>query len=167
MRLFVDMDGTLAEWRSASTADELYQEGYFRNLQPVSSILAATKILARREDVEVYVLSSVLGDSPYAKTEKNSWLDKYLPEIPRDYRLFPPCGTEKALAVPGGIRRSDILLDDYTSNLISWSRYGTAVKVLNGINGTNGKWASIGGQSVSSKWSAKRIASYIYRRNSV
>ena len=56
-------------------------------------------------------------------------------------RVFCPYGADKALFVPGGIRPDDVLLDDYTPNLIAWSQSGgKAVKLLNGINGTKGTW---------------------------
>jgi len=101
---------------------------------------AVKELIARDKDVEVYILSSVLSDSDYAIQEKNEWLDRYLPEIPRDKRLFPPCGEDKKTVVPKGVTETDFLLDDYTINLMQWEPPGQGVKLLNGINHTKGTW---------------------------
>ncbi|MEM5780521.1 MAG: hypothetical protein AAGU02_05185, partial [Lawsonibacter sp.] len=89
-------------------------------------------------DLEVYTLSSVLGDSPYAVKEKNAWLDENLPEIRVDRRLFPPCGMDKKQSVPGGVQNTDFLMDDYTQNLLRWP--GQGIKLLTAINHTRGTW---------------------------
>lgn len=52
-------------------------------------------IVTDHSEIEVYILSAVLSDSPYAVTEKNAWLDQYLPEIDISHRLYPHCGTDK------------------------------------------------------------------------
>lgn len=45
--LFIDMDGTLCEWKQASTNEDLYVPGYFRDLKPHRYVLNAIKILMR------------------------------------------------------------------------------------------------------------------------
>ena len=47
-RLFVDMDGTLAEWRSEAGPEELYEKGYFESLRPYSAILGACLLYTSR-----------------------------------------------------------------------------------------------------------------------
>ena len=140
-RLFIDMDGTLAVFTPVDTLETLYQPGYFYNLKPIQSVVDAIKIFVKENpDVEVHVLSSVLSDSQYALEEKNQWLDKYLPEIPKERRLFPACGIEKKSIIPDGITSNDFLLDDYTKNLLDWQPPGSGIKLLNGINHTRGTW---------------------------
>ena len=34
MRIFIDMDGTLAEWKNIESNKELYKEGYYSSLKP-------------------------------------------------------------------------------------------------------------------------------------
>lgn len=70
-RIFIDMDGTLAEFRNVDTLEKLYEPGYFLNLQPNSNVVNAVKLLIEKADVEVYVLSAYLTDSAYALDEKN------------------------------------------------------------------------------------------------
>ncbi len=140
-RLFVDMDGTLAEFQKMDTLEKLYEEGYFRNLRPLPAMVEAIQNLQRNHsEMEIFILSSVLSDSPYALHEKNAWLDEHLPGIDKEHRIFPPCGTNKKEYVPGGVRETDFLLDDYTKNLRMWGNLQTAIKVLNGINGIYGTW---------------------------
>lgn len=139
-RLFVDMDGTLAEFKTVDTLETLYEKDYFLHLKPNENVLGAIKQLIAGNDFDVYILSAYLTDSRYALEEKNAWLDKYLPELPQEKRLFVPCGTDKSVAVPGLIRPDDYLLDDYTKNLSEWEPPAKGIKLINGINHTNGTW---------------------------
>lgn len=140
-RLLVDLDGTAAKFTPVDTLEILYEKGYFRNLEPQMNVINAVKEIIRdHPEKEVYILSSVLSDSPYAEQEKNEWIDEYLPEIDSGHRIFPPCGKDKKDFVPGGIRQDDVLLDDYTNNLINWQPPAKGIKVLNGINHTHGTW---------------------------
>lgn len=139
-RLFVDMDGTLAEFKTVDTLETLYEKDYFINLKPNENVLGAIKQLIADNDFDVYILSAYLTDSRYALEEKNAWLDKYLPELPQEKRLFVPCGTDNSVAVPGLIRPDDYLLDDYTKNLSEWEPPAKGIKLINGINHTNGTW---------------------------
>ena len=139
-RLFVDMDGTLAEFKPVDTLETLYEKDYFLNLKPNENVLGAIKQLIAQNDIDVYILSAYLSDSHYALYEKNAWLDKYLPELPQEKRLFVPCGTDKSVVVPGRIKHDDYLLDDYTKNLSEWEPPARGIKLINGINRTNGTW---------------------------
>lgn len=141
-RLFIDMDGTLAVFTPVDTLETLYERGYYANLQPHENVIQGVRqFLQENEDTEVYIMSSVLADSPYALDEKNAWLDKYLPEVEPGHRLFPPCGQSKADFVPEGIKETDYLLDDYSVNLHQWEAAGgCGVKLMNGINGSKGSW---------------------------
>lgn len=140
-RLFVDMDGTLAKFNNQiSSEEQLYEKGYFFNLEPQMDVVDAIRDIIKEDKMEVFALSAVLTDSLYALSEKNEWLDKYLPELDDDHRVFSPVGQEKALHIPNGIQQGDILLDDYSKNLHEWPKDGLAIKLMNGINGTKGTW---------------------------
>lgn len=141
-RIFVDMDGVLATFNHVASEEELYEKGYFASLEPISTVVDGIKKYIRENpDKSIYILSAYLVDNPYALREKNEWLDTYLPEIPSDRRIFCPCGELKADHIIGGIKSTDILLDDYTKNLMEWKEQGgVGIKLLNGINGTYGTW---------------------------
>lgn len=143
IRLFIDMDGTLAEWKNIKSNDELYQKGYYESLQPNEYILKETKKLIE-EGRNVFILSSFLSDSNYALKEKNNWLDKYLPELPKERRIFVPYGECKYKYIPNKITSLDYLIDDYTKNLLDWKSVGgTGIKFLNGINHLKGVWQGL------------------------
>ncbi len=137
-RVFFDLDGVLCVFNTSATEVDLHTRGYFRTLAPMDNVVSAAKILCKTDFLDVFILSAVLIDNPYVQNEKSSWIDQYLPEIALDHRIFPPCNENKSLYVPGGITRSDVLIDDYTVNLLAWG--GHAVKLLNGINHTKGTW---------------------------
>ena len=140
-RLFVDMDGTLAAFRPVDEIEVLYEEGYFLNLEPHENVVDAIReIITNHPEIEVNILSAYLADSQFALQEKNEWLDRYLPEISHEHRIFIPCGSEKKEAIRDGIRSNDFLLDDYTHNLNSWQPPARGIKLLNAINHTRGSW---------------------------
>lgn len=139
-RAFFDMDGVMVTWRQAESDEELLSEGFFRDAPANVEVVKAVNAIAGDPDIEVFSLSAYFTESAYALKEKNDWLDRRT-KIRMENRVFCPYGADKALFVPGGIRPDDVLLDDYTPNLIAWSQSGgKAVKLLNGINGTKGTW---------------------------
>lgn len=143
-RCFLDMDGTLAEWKTTTAFEDLFEEGYFKNLKSHDNLILAIKAALVKTGVEGYINSHYLRESKYALREKNEWVDEKFPEIPRHNRIFSACGTNKTLFVPGGIKANDILIDDYTPNLLAWEAAGgTGIKFMNGINGTKGTWDGI------------------------
>jgi len=140
-RLFVDMDGTLAVFNRLETLEDLYEQGYFLNLAPHVNVVNAIKHIVKTEPrIQVRILSAVLMDSDHAFEEKNACLDRHLPEITREHRIFVPCGSDKKDRVRGGVTKEDFLLDDYTQNLLLWEVDGRGIKLLNGINNTRGTW---------------------------
>jgi 5'(3')-deoxyribonucleotidase len=143
-RLFVDMDGTLAVFKVVDTLEKLYEENYFLGLEPQLNVVKAVDKISRGSpEMEVYILSSVLSDSKYALKEKNEWLDKYLPFIDCNHRLFPTCGEDKSKFICsklGNINEQDFLLDDYSLNLHAWDPPARGIKLMNGINGNYGTW---------------------------
>ena len=143
-RLFIDMDGVLAEYKWSGTGEE-WNEGHFLSLNPQLSIVEAIRELSGMEEIELYILSTLLPDSNYCKAEKMAWLIRWLPEIPNDRWIFTESGVSKSYAVEHLFHRElsneDYLLDDYTKNLNDWQESGgTGIKYLNGLNGTNGTW---------------------------
>lgn len=138
-RLFIDLDGTVARFYDASSnyLEQMYEKGYFRNLQPYEEMTEGIKLfMEQHKDVEVFTLSAkVNGEPPYCEAEKQEWLDEYLPEIDREHRLFTEIGHNKAEYIPNGISNTDVLYDDYNKNLIDWENSGgVALKCHNNIN---------------------------------
>ena len=142
-RIFFDMDGVLARYRQVPY-EEMLREGFFEDLDPQEETLEALKSLAKDPALEVCVLSAVIGENPYALGEKQRWLRAQLGEdLPLIKSIFPLCGTSKRDAVPGGVRPTDILIDDYNANLRDWSTQAVSIKYLNGINDRHGSWKGL------------------------
>ena len=70
VRIYVDQDGTLCEFKKNSSMEDLYKKGYFRHLLPHKNILSATKKLLDLDRYEIYLLSSVLMDHRTVVEEK-------------------------------------------------------------------------------------------------
>lgn len=165
-RLFIDMDGTLAVWKQATCFEDLLQPGYFRDLPPYQTVLDAVKILCTtKPELDVYALSAYIPENQYAVSEKNAWLDAYLPEIDSEHRIFVACGSSKARAAAKRLKtpcidNSFVLLDDYSVNLHEWkANRGSCIKLRNGINGNGGTWK---GESVTRFDTAENIANRIW-----
>lgn len=145
MRLFIDMDGTLAKWNNVEF-EQLFEKGYYRNLEPNAELVSeVNKLVEQGEDI--YILSCVLPESAYALEEKKEWLREHVPNLPEDKYIFVPYGKNKADYLKehySPITNHDYLIDDYTQNLQEWKEYGgIGVKFLNGINHTRGTWKGL------------------------
>lgn len=163
-RLYVDMDGTLTEFRDVDH-DTLYAPGYFRNLKANKIALGGLKqfleIFNDDGRFEVSILSNYLTDRENSREEKEEWLNENAPWL-KDYGckvIFNPCGTSKLSSVPAFDPVANpvvnILLDDHTPNLMDFCGYSKGekflntdnailgnegIKLLNGINGKRGVW---------------------------
>lgn len=171
-RLFVDMDGTLAEWRNIVLKVENYEQkdtvlkklnalllspGYFISLEPHRNVVNAIRQLIQ-EGYEVFILTCVIekNSEPNPKTEKIDWLSKYVPEINKNHIIFVPDGENKTKYIPGGVQKGDITLDDYSPKLRDFEKAGgVGIKLLNEVNESTGSWR---GNTISMSESSEKIA---------
>lgn len=136
-KYFVDMDGTLAEWRAKASEKDLYRKGYFASLRPNEALVQKINRMHKAGE-SICILSSVLTDSAHAVREKFQWAERFLPGIPV---VLVPYGNSKADVVReysgrGELDKTFVLIDDHSPNLFAWEkRGGRAIKFLNGING--------------------------------
>lgn len=139
-RLFVDLDGTCAKWNPVAE-EQLYEKGYYRNLEEYPNVVAAVNhIVEAHPEIDVYILSKYLTNSDYALAEKQEWVQEHLPGIDSGHQIFVPIEMDKRDMIPNQIRENDFLLDDYTKNFENWQPPARGIKLLNGINHTNGTW---------------------------
>lgn len=137
-RLFIDMDGTLARFHDeVQYLERMFEKDFFKNLKPFREACEAVSELVKSDKYEVYILSAAVdGEPPYCRAEKSVWICNNIPEIDiHHHAIFTKVGQPKASFIPGGIRSTDILLDDYTKNLLEWERDGgIGIKAKNNIN---------------------------------
>lgn len=143
--LYIDLDGTLAEWRTDKQEKDTYEKGYFFYLNPYMQVLTAVHEILELypEWIDVKTLSAVHSDNQYAIPDKNRWLDKYIPNIRKENRIFVPCGRDKT-EYCSNISQDDYLLDDFNKNLQAWqNKGGIPIKLLNGVNSDSGTFFAI------------------------
>ena len=161
-RYFFDMDGTLAQYPDLT---ERWWEcpGIFKFLAPQDKVIKAVKRLIESGQ-EVYILSAYNKDFPETVRDKNFWMDKYLPEIDMDHRIYTLVGESKTNYIPGGVKPTDVLIDDYNKNLQQWEEAtGISVKLLNGLN-SKCSWK---GHFVKAYGTIKEIAETLLNVNAV
>jgi 5'(3')-deoxyribonucleotidase len=142
VNLFLDMDGTLAKfYANPNYMEKMFEPNYFATLKPYAIVDTIKEIIKEMPIVKVMVLSACV-DTEYCETEKEIWLDHYLPEIPQENRAFCKVGEDKTELARLLVGKDDIniLLDDYSVNLEQWQAQGwVAIKYVNGINDKQGK----------------------------
>lgn len=141
MKIFVDMDGTIAKfYEKPNYLEKMYERNFFRKLKPYA--LAKTINDLAGKGYEIYVLSACVN-TIYCKQEKFEWCKQYLPNVPQSNIILLGIGENKAKKVQEIVSNNEfaILIDDYGVNLEQWvikPNY-IAIKRKNGINGTKGK----------------------------
>lgn len=181
-KLFVDMDGVLAEWKPLTIPiqlpkekiqkilnDTLYSNGYYRNLHPYKNVVDAIKELIKENKIDVYILSCYLPvheDYPDSNPllDKNKWLNQQFGDlIPNNHRIFVLDGEPKVENIPFSLTTNDYLLDDYTKNLNTWIEHSSGakgIKLLNPYNDTGKTW---NGPRITCTDSANKIKERIYQ----
>ena len=145
--VFYDMDNTIAEMHKKLTGiysgrvknydpvneeedfqmkEKLAEDGFFQDLTVIQRANSVLKKLIKN-GYDVRILSQPMPrDSSI--DEKNYWLNKYFPFIPRYNRIFT---FDKWLLA----REGRVLVDDNPSHLITWQQYGgTAICFKRGYN---------------------------------
>lgn len=138
INIYVDMDGVQAVYGDGDTVEKMSEVGYFRNRPVQKNVIDFIKKISADERFYVAILSAVFDDD-HSKEEKKQWLiENGLGGVDT---IFTPCGACKADYIKTvGL---NILIDDYSKNLLEWENQGKGfmgIKFDNGINGNIGKW---------------------------
>lgn len=133
-KIYIDMDGTIARFHDENLyLERMFEKGFFIDLKPFENAVYAIEQLVNDSTAEIYILSATLNSC--SLDEKNQWLDKYLPNIDKDHRIFTSLNVPKSEAIGHRLTDKDILIDDYNKNLLEWQKAGgTSVKAKNNIN---------------------------------
>jgi len=148
IKLFLDMDGTLAKFNSKRNALERFdkEKGFFATLKPFKHIEKINE-LALRQDIEIYIISATPNEQ--ADNDKMIWIRKHLNNIKEQNICFCRIGTNKANEIKRqlniDIDNTCLLLDDYTNNLIDWNKSnGIGIKRLTSLaNNKSKRWKGI------------------------
>ena len=171
-KLFIDMDGTTCRFHDeVQYLERMLEEGFFRNLKPFDEAVSGLKRFSEQNpDVEIYILSTTInGEPPYCKAEKNEWLDEHLPFIDSEHRLFVPQGESKAAFAytHSGANRDDlmILYDDYNKNLREWEAWDSNFKSIKCINNINNKGLGAYGGEKGHLWEGLGVNNNLDEKN--
>lgn len=129
LKLFLDLDGTLAKFNSKKNALKRFdnEKGFFSSLKPYKNIEIINE-LATSGLVEVFIISATPNEQ--ADLDKMTWINQYLNQVKKENICFCRLNENKAKVIQNKLNiiidNNCILLDDYTKNLIEW-------KNLNGI----------------------------------
>ena len=128
--LILDMDGTIAGYSKArfdedNNADFVTGE-LFKHLRPNNHVIEFAKKHYKPENI--YICTAVANS--IAWQEKDEWLDKYFPEIPKQNRFW--CGKKeykhvfiKQFARYMGWKRNEmVLIDDYHPTIDGCKKFG-------------------------------------------
>lgn len=123
-RLFLDLDGTLARFNVRNAIKRYAEEkGFFARLLAYVGIEEVNKLANNRQ---LYVISA--SPNEQADKDKMTWLNKYLPNLPKENIIFCRNGENKAKIIENKlslkIDSNCLLLDDYTKNLREWEEVG-------------------------------------------
>lgn len=128
-KIFLDMDGTLSRFNVPNALKNFKNDQFFFEKLKAYKGIEVINELAKSKNI--YIISA----SPHKKADisKLKWLDKYLPNIPKQNILLCRLGINKAIFIEQTlnikINSKCYLLDDYTHNLIEWEQAGgTGIK---------------------------------------
>lgn len=144
-KIFLDLDGTIAKFNVPNALKRFDNEkGFFANLGAYKGIEEINKIA---ETGIIYIISASPNDQ--ADNDKMLWLDKYLPNVPRENITLCRLGQNKAQIIENKynieINVNCYLLDDYTKNLTEWENFGgTGIKRLTSVSdNSRGLWQGL------------------------
>lgn len=130
VNLFLDYDGVLFDWWYEG---EYWKPGYYENLGARKALHEAVKeldgtTLESGRTIRCFGLSSYLTDLVYDPVEeKDAAMDREQ-TIPKERRIYLPCGESKwQKVVDLGLSDNAILVDDYGVNIRDWQ--GPYIKV--------------------------------------
>lgn len=142
VRVFADLDGTYFDfYGDKECLTKMFQKGYFANLKvhlKMQETLKKIQSIIGKENC--YVLSKLI-DSEHCAPDKRIAIQAANLQIPEKNIIFVPYEDKKIDYIPGGVKKTDILIDDYNENLFEWIEAGgTAIKAINQINNHSGRW---------------------------
>jgi 5'(3')-deoxyribonucleotidase len=139
-KLFIDMDGVLADFMGAVITHPDYGNGkdldeldVFENLNPIPKSIESVNKIIDSGKYDVFILSTAPWGNPKAWMDKRLWIEKYLPKLKKRLILSHYkdlcCGSDE-----------DIIIDDRICNGVE--RWG-GVHLHFGPSGEYPNWETI------------------------
>lgn len=121
MKLFLDMDGTIARFNVRNALERFeIEKDFFENLLPYKNVDTLEYL-----NIDIYIISA--SPNKQADNSKMIWLNKYMNYLPKENITICRVGENKAEIIKSkyNIDLSECyLLDDYTKNLVEWETNG-------------------------------------------
>jgi len=163
VNVYVDMDGVLAKYNENDYVTGYYKTpGYFLTLEQEANAVVGIKTARNhlfdfersfraRYGIDLRIRFQLLSkvENYSAGAEKEFWAGRHGIYFPA---TFVPQYASKRDYVKIGVGVTNILVDDFTKNLVDWEAGGDefiGVKFLNGINDTNKSWS---GRRIGGDW---------------
>lgn len=130
IKLFLDLEGTIARYTDSFTAwEDLMKSDKFQNMKLQKNLAEAIRIIKKdySKQFELYLLCNLPFYDKRLIKERNQWIDHHLPEIDFNHRFYLKREQRKEDFVKlhfGSVDWSTILLDDYRSNCVKWKKAG-------------------------------------------
>lgn len=87
VKIFVDMDGVIADYRFGEGDNiKSNKAGTYLNKRPIYTTIKNLKKINEESNIELGIISSCLFKEQ--SNEKDLWLDKYVPFIPKEKRIY-------------------------------------------------------------------------------
>lgn len=130
--------------RTKNALERFATEKNFFNILKPSKMTKFIKQLVERNELDtkdIFIVSA--SPNKQADKDKLQWIERHLPEIPKNNIMFTRLGENKAELFINKYHLSKedfkyfMLIDDYTKNLIEWKNSGgIAKKYINEYNNT-------------------------------
>ena len=139
-KIFLDLDGTLAKFNVRNALKRFDNEkGFFAKLGAYKNIEHINEMAKKGN---IYIISA--SPNMYTDIDKKIWIQKYLPNIPKQNIVLCRLGINKAKHIENKLNikidKNCILLDDYTKNLIEWEKAGgVGIKRLTSVSDNSRK----------------------------
>lgn len=140
IRIFLDLDGTLARFNVRNALERFdKEEGFFARLKAYKNIETVNELAKTNQ---LYIISA--SPNEQADKDKMIWIEKYLPNIKIENITICRLGQNKAQIIQDKynitIDKECYLLDDYTKNLNEWEQYsGSGIKRLTAVSDNSRK----------------------------